>query len=428
MKIALLLAYFFFQASEFALAWLNLNFLKRHGTEVPPGFEECLTRETLQKAAAYTIESNRLKLVETMFCTMLVVLFLFCGVLEPFDRWVTSLSDSFILQGILFFTLLQLTQAFLDIPFSLYWNFSLENRYGFNTMTPAIWANDFLKSTLLSLLLISLLVAGAFKLILVTPQGWWLWVWLFLTLVSLSLIYLPPCVIEPLFSKFEPLHSEILKKEIQSLMGLAGLEVRRVLQVDASRRSKHSNAYFTGIGKVKRIVLYDTLLERLNSQEILAVLAHEAGHWKAHHLLKRLIATETIALLSCYASSYLLREGSLPALFGMEMVSFPAQLVLLGFLFSILLAVFSPLGNVLSRRQERQADHYASTLSETPDALASALVKMSRDNLSNLHPHPLYAAIYYLHPPVVERVRTLSSLKHEDTIASTTCKNSTVST
>jgi len=416
MKIALLLAYFFVQASEFALAWLNLKYLKRHGTEVPPGFEECLTRETLQKAAAYTIENNRLKLVETMFGTLLVILFLFCGGLELFDRWVTDLSQSFILQGIFFFTLLQLAQAFLDIPFSLYRNFSLENRYGFNTMTPATWAGDFFKTLLLSLLLISLLVAGAFKLILVTPNGWWLWVWLFLTLVSLSLIYLSPCVIEPLFSKFEPLHSEILKKEIQSLMGRAGLAVRRVLQVDASRRSKHSNAYFTGIGKVKRIVLYDTLLDRLDSREILAVLAHEAGHWKAHHLLKRLIATEAITLLSCYASFHLLRAGSLPALFGMETASFPAQLVLLGFLFSIVLAVFSPLGNVLSRRQEHFADRYASDLSKTPDALASALVKMSRDNLSNLHPHPLYAAIYYSHPPVVERVRTLSALKHGATV------------
>ncbi len=414
MKIVLLLAYFFIQASEFVLAWINLNFLKRHGTEVPPGFESCLTPETLQKAAAYTISNNRLALVEAMFGALLVILFLFCGVLEIFDRWVTSLSHSFILQGILFFTLLQLAQAFLDIPFSLYRNFSLENRYGFNTMTPATWVSDFFKTLLLGVLLISLLVAGTFKLIQVTPHGWWLWVWLFLTLVSLSLIYLSPCVIEPLFSKFEPLHSEILKKEIQSLMGRAGLEVRRVLQVDASRRSKHSNAYFTGIGRVKRIVLYDTLLERLDSQEILAVLAHEAGHWKAHHLLKRLIATEAIALFSCYASFHLLREGILPELFGMETVSFPAQLVLLGFLFSILLSVFSPLGNVLSRRQEHYADRYASALSEAPDALASALVKMSRDNLSNLHPHPLYAAIYYSHPPVAERVQNLSALKHED--------------
>jgi STE24 endopeptidase len=416
MKTTLLLVYLFIQASEFALAWINLKYLKRHGADVPPGFEGSLAPETLQKYADYTIAYNRLSLAESLFGTLLVVLFLFCGFIEAYDRWLASLSFSFILQGILFFILLHLAQTILEIPFSLYRNFSLENRYGFNTMTPATWLSDFAKSVLLSLLLISLLVAGAFALILASPQNWWLWVWAFLTVISLSLIYLSPWVIEPLFSKFEPLHSAELKEAIQALMSKAGLEARRVLQMDASRRSKHSNAYFSGIGKVKRIVLYDTLLERLDTQEILAVLAHEAGHWKKHHLLKRLAATEALTLFSCFAAFYLLSQGNLPALFDMEKASLPAQLVLLGFLFSLPLAVFAPLGNWLSRRQERQADRFAAELSATPEALASALVKMSRDNLANLHPHPLYAAVYYSHPPVVERIQTLLALKDKNTL------------
>lgn len=416
MKTTLLLVYLFIQASEFALAWINLKHLKRHSADVPPGFEESLSPETLRKSAEYTIANNRLSLAESLFGTLLVSLFLFCGFIEIYDRWVTSLSLSFILQGILFFILLHLVQTILEIPFSLYRNFILENRYGFNTMTPATWLCDFAKSTLLSLLLISLLVAGAFALILASPQNWWLWVWAFLTVVSLSLIYLSPMVIEPLFSKFEPLHSAELKEAIQSLMGKAGLEVRNVLQMDASRRSKHSNAYFSGIGKVKRIVLYDTLLERLDTPEILAVLAHEAGHWKRHHILKRLAATEAVTLFSCFAAFYLLNQGSLPALFDLEQASFPAQLVLLGFLFSLPLTVFAPLGNWVSRIQERQADRFAADLSATPEALASALVKMSRDNLSNLHPHPLYAAVYYSHPQVVERVQTLLTLKNKNTL------------
>ena len=411
MKTALLLVYLCIQASEFALAWINLQFLSRHGAEVPPEFEGILTQEILQKSADYTIANNRLALAESLLGTTLVILFLFCGLIEVYDRWVNSLSLSFILQGILFFTLLHLAQSLLEIPFSLYRTFSLENRFGFNTMTPATWLSDFLKSTLVGLLLIALLVAGAFTLILLSPHGWWLWVWLFLTVISLALIYLSPSVIEPLFSKFEPLRSEELKTEIQSLMSKAGLEVRSVQQMDASRRSKHSNAYFSGIGKVKRIVLFDTLLERLEEREILAVLAHEAGHWKFHHILKRLIAGEVLIFISCFAGYYLLNQGSLPAIFDLEAASFPAQLVLLGFLFSLPLTVFSPLGNWLSRRDERQADNFAAKLSTTPEALASALVKMSRDNLSNLHPHPLYAAIYYSHPPVVERVRSLLSLQ-----------------
>lgn len=415
MKTTLLLVYLFIQASEFALAWINLKFLQRHGADVPPGFEGSLTPDTLRKSADYTIAHNRLSLAESLFGTLLIILFLFCGLIEVYDRWLASFSRSFILQGILFFILLHLSQTILEIPFSLYRNFSLENRYDFNTMTPATWLSDFVKSTLLSLLLIALLVAGAFALILASPQNWWLWVWLFLTVVSLSLIYLSPVVIEPLFSKFEPLQSAELKDAIQSLMGKAGLGVRSVLQMDASRRSKHSNAYFSGIGKVKRIVLYDTLLERLEPPEILAVLAHEAGHWKKHHLLKRLAATEAVTLFSCFAAFFLLSRGNLPALFGIEKASFPAQLVLLGFLFSLPLALFAPLGNWLSRRHEHQADRFAAELSATPEALASALVKMSRDNLANLHPHPLYAAVHYSHPPVVERVQALLALKDKNT-------------
>jgi STE24 endopeptidase len=412
MKSALLLAFLLISAVEFALSWINLRYLKRHGATVPPGFEGNLDPETLGKAAAYTLENNRLALAESLFGTILIILFLFCGVIDQYDRWIATLSDSFILQGVFFFVPLYLLQSLLDIPFSLYRNFSLEDRYGFNTMTPVLWVTDLIKSTLLGLLLISLVVAGAFGLVQVSPHGWWLWVWGFLTLVTLTILYLSPYAIEPLFFHFEPIKSNELEKEIHSLMCRAGLEVRRVLQVDASRRSKHSNAYFTGIGKVKRIVLFDTLLERLETSEILAVLAHEAGHWKAHHLLKRLITTEALTLISCFAAFQLLQQGGLPALFGMAAASFPAQLVLLGFLFSIISAVLSPIGAWLSRRQEREADHYAAKLSQTPEALASSLVKMSRDNLSNLHPHPLYAAVYYSHPPVVERVQSLLSMQH----------------
>jgi STE24 endopeptidase len=409
MKNALLLTFLLISAIELALSWVNLRHLRRHGAKVPPGFESNLDQQTLAKAAAYTIENYRLGLAESLFGAILIILFLFCGVIGQYDHWISTLSDSFILQGIFFFVPLYLLQSVLDIPFSLYRNFSLEDRYGFNTMTPVLWVTDLIKSMLLGLLLISLVVAGAFGLVLASPHGWWLWVWGFLTLITLAILYLSPSVIEPLFFHFEPIKSSELENEIQSLMCKAGLEVSRVLQVDASRRSKHSNAYFTGIGRVKRIVLFDTLLERLDTPEILAVLAHEAGHWKAHHLLKRLITTEVLTLTSCFTAFQLLQQGRLPALFGITMASFPAQLVLLGFLFSIISTVLSPIGAWLSRRQEREADRYAAKLSQTPDALASSLVKMSRDNLSNLYPHPLYAAVYYSHPPVVERVLKLTT-------------------
>jgi STE24 endopeptidase len=270
---------------------------------------------------------------------------------------------------------------------------------------------DFLKSTVLGVLLIAVLVAGAFGLVSFSPSWWWLWVWVFFAAVSLFLLYVSPYIIEPLFYRFEPVSKEGLEDDIRCLMGKAGLEVSRVLQVDASRRSQHSNAYFTGIGRVKRIVLYDTLLDLLENREILAVLAHETGHWKKQHLLKRLVLAEAQALAACFTAFLLLKSGWLPPILGAETASFAAQLLFTGFIFSLAATLFTPLGSWLSRRHEQQADNYAVKLSGMPDALASALIKMGRDNLANLHSHWLYAVVYYSHPPLAERVSTLLSLK-----------------
>lgn len=407
MTILLLFLYIILSAAAFFLSWLNLRHLELHGDEVPRGFEDHLDVDTLRKSSAYTVAQNRVGLVESILDTAILVLFLFCGGLEAYDRIISPLTDSFIIKGLLFFLPLYLVQALIDIPFSLYRNFSLENRFGFNTMTPGLWLSDLLKSTAIGGTLVALLLTGAFAIIKLSPAAWWLWVWAFFAIVSLFLMYLSPYLIEPLFYKFEPIRAEGLEDDIRRVMSKAGLEVSRVLQVDASRRSRHSNAYFTGIGKVKRIVLFDTLLQQLDRPEILAVLAHEAGHWKKRHLLKRLVMAEAEALVACYAAFRLLEWRGLHSLLGMGEVSFPAQLVILGFLFSLVSTLMTPVGSLLSRRHEREADCFATELTGMPEALASSLVKMSRDNLSNLHPHPLYAAIYYSHPPMAERVREL---------------------
>ncbi len=190
-------------------------------------------------------------------------------------------------------------------------------------------------------------------------------------------------------------------------MAKAGLKVSRVLQVDASRRSRHSNAYFTGIGRVKRIVLFDTLLEQMADDEVLAILAHELGHWKKGHLAKRLLRTELLMLAGCWGAHALLAAGVLPGMLGLATASFYAQLLILFFVAGILLFPFSPLTAWLSRRHEWQADRYAAGLTGDPQALASALVKLSRENLSNLHPHPWHSAWHDSHPPVAARVARL---------------------
>lgn len=410
MTAVLVIAYLLVLGAGFWLRALNLRYLKAHGTTVPPGFEGAVDAETLRKSVSYTIDQSRLGLVESLFDSGLLLAFLFGGILAAYDRWIASLTGSFVLAGVLFFLVLSLAQTVLAIPFGLYGTFRLESRYGFNATTPGLWLSDLAKSTLIGVILTALLVAGAFALVSWSPERWWLWVWGFFAAVSLFLMYLSPFVIEPLFHKFEPVTEEGLESEIRAMAGRAGLKVSRVMQVDASRRSRHSNAYFTGIGRVKRIVLYDTLIRQMTHREILAVLAHEIGHWKRGHIRRRLILAEIAALAGSWLVWRIAGWEGLPGLVDLADASFAARLVVIGFLSSLISFPLTPLSSWLSRRHEREADRFAVDLSGDPEALASALVKLSTENLANLHPHPLYAAFYYSHPPVVERVRTLRAM------------------
>ncbi len=403
----ILLLYLLFLGVRLFLQTLNLRHLKRFGDRVPAEFADTIDPETLRRTAAYTFAKNRIGLVESLFGNLLLLVFLFGGLLPLYDRWIGETLPSFIGGGLLFFLGLVLVQTVVDAPFSLYRNFRLEKRFGFNTMTMRLWFSDLVKTTLLSAVLLGLLVAGALALVRVSPRFWWLWVWGFFALVTLFLMYLSPYVIEPLFFKFEPVGKEGLEEKIRALMEKAGLQVSRVMQVNASRRSRHSNAYFSGIGRVKRIVLFDTLLEQMADGEILAVLAHEVGHWKKGHIRKRILLTELISLVLFYGAYRLIGWGGVPALLGLDSASFYAQVVILGFLASLATFPLTPLSAWLSRHHERQADRFACRITENPGDLATALVKLSRENLANLHPHPIYAWFYYSHPPVVERVRAL---------------------
>lgn len=407
MKILLLALYLLTLAAGLWLRALNQRHLRRHGSTVPPEFAGAVDPEVLRRTSAYTLAQSRLGLIESLFGAGLTVVFFFGGLLPLYDGWIASLSGSFVVAGLFFFLGLQLVQTLLDIPFSLYRNFVLEARFGFNVMSGRLWLTDLLKSTLLSLLLLGLLTAGALALIQASPHRWWLWVWGFVALVTLFLMYLSPYVIEPLFYRFEPVRNESLRQRIEALMEKAGLQISRVQQVDASRRSRHSNAYFTGIGRVKRIVLFDTLLAQMTHDEILAILAHEAGHWRLGHIRRRLWTAELLSLAAFFLAFHLLQWGGLPQLLGLEHSSFFAEVAILGFLGSLVSFPLTPVGSWLSRRHEWQADRFAVELTGEPHNLASALVKLSSENLANLHPHPFYAWFHYSHPPMVERVRAL---------------------
>lgn len=413
MKLTLFCLFATITAFTYWLRHINLRHLKKHGTRVPEGFECSINLEKLRNSSAYTADSSRLGLWNSLFDNALLIAFLFGGLITTYDRFISSLNSSPIFSAIIFFVLLGWLSTLPGIPFDLYETFRIEARYGFNTTTPRIWITDFLKSQAIGALLLSFLISVVFWLITRSPHKWWLWVWGFMALFSLFMMFISPYVIEPLFNRYEPVTEEGLEDDIRVMMEKAGLKVGKVQQMDASKRSNHSNAYFTGIGRVKRIVLYDTLIRQMSHAEIVAVLAHEIGHWKKGHIWKRLFWAEVVALAGSWLAFRLLSWPGLPGLLGLpDDISLPAKMVVLGFIASLGLFPLGPFSAWRSRCHEREADRFAADLTGNPEDLASALVKMSAENLSNLFPHPLYAAFHYSHPPVVERVRLLRELRN----------------
>ncbi len=379
----------------------------RFGLSIPPEFEGKIDENLLKKTQEYEEEKTRFSFISSIFGNVITIIFIFGGLLNIYNSWIASLNWPFILTGILFLLILSYASTFLSIPVSLYSTFKIENKYGFNTTTPKLWLTDFLKSILVSTILMGIVALVGLWLIQSSPNYWWIWVWGFFLIFSLFMMYISPYVIEPLFNKFTPIEEEGIEDKIKKLMQKVNLKVSRVFKMDASKRSRHTNAYFTGIGRVKRIILYDTLLEKMNHDEILSVLAHEAGHWKKKHVLKMIIVLELISLVGIYISFRILQTDLLAALFQIKQGTFFAKVVILGFIGGIISLPFIPLSNYVSRRFEREADRFACELTGNSESMASALIKLSKDNLSNLHPHPFYAAFYYSHPPIVQRIKDI---------------------
>ncbi|MDQ7786107.1 MAG: M48 family metallopeptidase [Thermodesulfovibrionales bacterium] len=405
--ISILCLYLLREGFEYVLQYINLVHLKKHGMSVPSELMGTIDETLLQKTREYEAEKTRFSFFSSIFGNIITLAFFFGGILNLYNSWIVSFNLSFVLSGLVFALVLSYANTVFSIPFSLYRTFRIENKYGFNTMTPKLWIVDLAKSLILSTILMSLIIIVGLWLIEASPNFWWIWVWGFFLIFSLFMMYIAPYVIEPLFNKFTPVEEPGLEEKIKDLMGRVDIRVSRVFKMDASRRSTHTNAYFSGIGRVKRIILYDTLLRSMDHTEILAVLAHEAGHWKKKHILKMIVATEIFSFLGVYISFRALQSDFLAQLFMIEHGTFYAKVLVLGLLGGILSFPFIPLSSYISRRFEREADQFACELSSNREAMISTLIKLSKDNLSNLHPHPLYAAFYYSHPPVVERIRQI---------------------
>ena len=389
------------------LRCLNRQHLTRYGHVVPDVFKGEIEPETLKSIRDYTVAVSNLGSIEILVDDLADLVIILSGFL-PYLAGTHLLSGlNPVLAGIAFMFACSFLLGLIDIPFDLYGTFVIERRFGFSTITFKLWLKDQIKTLLLSGLIMGIILAVFLELLYSLPRLWWLPAWVCFVLFQLLLTWLYPKVIAPLFNKFEMIEDENLKRSIGELLEHAGFHLTGLFKMDASTRSRHTNAYFTGIGKFKRIVLFDTLINTHTPEEITAVLAHELGHLKKGHIRKQLAASVVLSLVVLYVVAKLLAWPALYMTFGFQSIIPFAGLFLISIIGKPFTFFFIPIGSMISRRYERQADAYARELTGSTVPLARALKRLAKDNLANLHPHPLYAWFYYSHPPLAQRIEAL---------------------
>jgi STE24 endopeptidase len=380
--------------------------IRRHRDRVPGYFADSIALADHQKAADYSLELLKLGRLSLVADTALTLALTLAGVFASMDTfWQRSnLAEPW--DGALVVLCVVVLMALVDLPFSIWRTFRIEARFGFNRTTPALFVTDLLKSALIALLVGGPLVLGALALMARAGRLWWLWAWCGWLALMLLMTWAWPAVIAPLFNRFTALSDAALKTRVESLLQRCGFKSEGVFVVDGSRRSAHGNAYFTGLGRNKRIVFFDTLLASLTHSEVEGVLAHELGHFKLRHVRKRLLLTMVTSFAALALLGWLAGQPAFYSAFGVSRPSPHAALVLFMLVTPAFAFFATPLGARWSRRHEFEADDFAARHANAAD-LATALVKLYRDNASTLTPDPIYSAFYYSHPPATERIERL---------------------
>jgi STE24 endopeptidase len=398
------------------LSILNLSHLKRAAKTLPAEWTERLDVSQFPKMIAYSTAKSRLGHVARTAGLAVTLALLLSGLLPALVRWASALALAPVWQGLIVLGVPAALSYLAGIPWDLLSQFGVERRFGFSTITLKTWLLDQVKSLLIALVLGTLLGGGLLLLIGWLGNRWWLPAWIAMGLFQLLLTFIAPVLILPLFNKFEPLQDEELGEQILALARTARFPLSGVYQVDASLRSQHSNAYFTGLGKTRRIALFDTLIEQHPHTEILAILAHEIGHWKRGHIVKGIVASTLLSGIGIALSAALLDAPWLYAMLGLEALytqlgpTGPVAaigLFLIGVLISPLSLILAPVGNWFFRRNEYQADAYSLDLYGDPETLEQSLIRLSEKNLSNLFPHPLVVLYRYSHPPLLARIAAI---------------------
>lgn len=390
--------------------WLSLrhsHFVGAHRAHVPDAFAERIPLPAHEKAADYTLAKTRLERIEIVISVTLLLIWTVGGGLNALDHLWTSFELSPLLTGTGFLISLFIIMAILDIPMALYRTFKLEAKFDFNRTTPATFFGDQAKQLMLLVLIGLPLVILILWLMENMGQYWWLWVWAVWTGFGLFMMWAYPAFIAPLFNKFEPLEDGDLRERIQTLLSRCGFTSNGIFVVDGSRRSGHGNAYFTGLGRNKRIVFFDTLLNSLSPAEIEAVLAHELGHFHHKHIFKRIVMMTLFSLAGLALLGWLIEQPWFFAALGMQQASLHGALALFLLVVPVFTFFLHPLMAWSSRRHEFEADAFAATVSNA-DELIKALVKLYEENASTLTPDPLYSAFHDTHPPAPIRVAHLN--------------------
>ncbi len=413
MERLILAAFLFLFTLEFAvdlvLNELNLRYVQARWREkkIPAYFDGKIDAADYEKSVQYTLAKGRLARWSEIYGGAVLLAVLFRGLLGWLDRLAAGVAQRISLlpygRGILFCLAVSLVFSLASLPTILYSVFGLEAKFGFNKMTLRLYVTDKLKALVLALVIGIPFLLVVFWLMDGAGRYWWLWAFAFIVGFELLMVVVYPACIAPWFNKFEPLKEGELRERILALAARLGFETSGIYVMDGSRRSAHSNAYFTGIGKAKRIVLFDTLIEQMTVDQGVAVLAHEMGHFKMRHIRRMLIVQSGLLLIGLYVLSLLLDYRPFFAAFGLT-PSFHAALVLFSLLSGPATFYLGPLMNRLSRRHEYEADRFSVETLRDAKPMEEALVNLTVKNLANLTPHPWYSAYHYSHPTAVERI------------------------
>ena len=380
---------------------------KNWKTDIPKNMNAFYAKDKYEKARKYSIEKGKISFISSTFSLILVLLLLWFEGYGFIDSFISTKYDGLFIQSGLFFLALMILNDLIKLPFEYYFTFIIEEKYGFNKTTIRTFFIDKIKKYILSILIGGGILAGTIYLFSYVNNSFWLWLWtgMSIFLILTNMFYAE--LIVPIFNKLKPLNNGSLKNKIEAYSKKVGYSLSKIYVIDGSKRSSKANAFFSGLGSRKTIALYDTLIEKHSEDELVAVLAHEVGHYKKKHILTSLILSILQLGLMCFLFELCLNEENISKALGSDKVVFHLGLVGFGILYSPIGTIVGIFMNILSRKNEFEADAYAKKTFEG-SSLELALKKLSVDNLTNLYPHPLYVFIHYSHPPLLKRLEALS--------------------